>query len=151
QADPLIGQVITGKFRVLEAIGKGATGLVYRAENIALGSVIALKVLHAHRQHERRLADRFEREARATSKLNHANCIQVLDYGTDENGRMFMAMEFVDGTSLQTEIEQTPSFPLNRLVRIITQVLGALDEAHANGIIHCDLKPDNIILEERAG
>jgi len=147
-SDPLIGRVIDGKYAVLERIGSGAMGNIYKAEHKALSKVVALKVLHRHLVREESHVKRFHREARAASRLSHPNCITVLDFGQTEDGWSYIAMEYLPGRDLcRILFEEGPMAP-ERAAHIIAQVLDALDEAHSNGVIHRDLKPENVMIEK---
>jgi len=150
--DPLPGRLIAGNFRVERLIGQGAMGNVYRAEQLSLGKAVAVKVLHAHLMSDDKLVGRFKREAKSASRLNHPNSIQIIDSGQDADGTLYIAMELLDGRDLAQIIRDEFPLPLPRVVRVMTQVMAALDEAHAQGVIHRDLKPSNIMLiERRAG
>jgi serine/threonine protein kinase len=149
--DPLVHRVIAGNFRVEKLIGSGAMGNVYKAEQLSLGKAVAIKVLHPHLMGDEKLVLRFKREAKSASLLNHSNSIQIIDSGQDKDGTLYIAMELLAGRDLAHVIRD--DFPLSvpRIVRIMTQVLSALDEAHSQGVIHRDLKPSNIMLTERRG
>jgi tRNA A-37 threonylcarbamoyl transferase component Bud32 len=144
--DPLIGKVVASNFRVQEVIGIGAMGKVYKAEQISLGKVVALKVLHRHLLGDVNLAKRFHREAQAASRLNHRNSIAIVDFGQAEDGSLFIAMEYLSGRDLLRAIREDFPFAPERIAHILAQVCDALDEAHHQGIIHRDLKPENIML-----
>jgi serine/threonine protein kinase len=149
--DPLLGRVIAGNFRIERLLGSGAMGNVYKAEQLSLGKAVAVKVLHAHLMGDEKLVLRFKREAKNASMLNHPNSIQIIDSGQDRDGTLYIAMELLTGRDLAHVIRD--DFPLSvpRIVRIMSQVLSALDEAHTQGVIHRDLKPSNIMLIERRG
>jgi serine/threonine-protein kinase len=149
--DPLPGRVIAGNFRIERLIGQGAMGNVYKAEQLSLGKAVAVKVLHAHLMGDERLVGRFKREAKSASKLNHPNSIQIIDSGQDATGTLYIAMELLDGRDLAQVLRDEFPMPLPRVVRIMSQVMAALDEAHAQGVIHRDLKPSNVMLIERRG
>jgi eukaryotic-like serine/threonine-protein kinase len=149
--DPFPGRLIAGNFRIERLIGQGAMGNVYRAEQLSLGKAVAVKVLHAHLMADEKLVGRFKREAKSASRLNHPNSIQIIDSGQDTDGTLFIAMELLPGRDLAQVIRDEFPLPLPRIVRIMTQVMSALDEAHAQGVIHRDLKPSNIMLTERRG
>jgi serine/threonine-protein kinase len=149
--DPLPGRVIAGNFRIEQLIGQGAMGNVYRAEQLSLGKAVAVKVLHAHLMDDEKLVGRFKREAKSASKLNHPNTIQIIDSGQDGDGTLYIAMELLAGRDLAQVLRDDFPLPLPRVVRIMSQVMSALDEAHAHGVIHRDLKPSNIMLIERRG
>ncbi len=149
--DPLPGRLIARNFRIEKLIGQGAMGNVYRAEQLSLGKRVAVKVLHAHLMGDDKLVGRFKREAKSASRLNHPNSIQIIDSGQDADGTLYIAMELLAGRDLAQVIRDEFPLPLPRVVRIMTQVMAALDEAHAQGVIHRDLKPSNIMLIERRG
>ena len=142
----LEGRVIAGNFRIERLLGRGAMGQVYLAEQMSLGKKVAIKVLHRHLQGDEALAKRFQREAKAASSLNHPNSLQIIDFGQAQSGELFIAMELLSGRDLSTVIHKEFPLSLDRMVRIMTQVLAALDEAHAQNIIHRDLKPENIMI-----
>jgi serine/threonine protein kinase len=150
-ADPVIGSVVNGKFRVEALIGQGGMGRVYRARHLTLDRPVVLKMLHRAYSSDPQIVQRFQREARAASRLNHQNSIAVLDFGEAEDGALFMAMEYLAGRDLARVVAE--DFPLgeDRIVRIGAQVLSALAEAHAQGVIHRDLKPENVMVEPRRG
>jgi len=124
-------------------------GNVYQAEQISLGKAVAVKVLHPHLMDDEKLVGRFKREAKSASKLNHPNSIQIIDSGQDADGTLYIAMELLAGRDLAQVIRDDFPLSLPRVVRIMSQVMSALDEAHAMGVIHRDLKPSNIMLIER--
>ena len=142
---------MNGKFRVEALVGQGGMGRVYRAKHLTLDRPVVLKMLHQDFSTDPQVVQRFQREARAASRLNHPNSIAVLDFGEAEDGTLFMAMEYLAGRDLARIIGD--EFPLGeaRIVRIGAQILSALAEAHAQGIIHRDLKPENVMVEPRRG
>ena len=150
-ADPWIGQVVNGKFRIEAMLGQGGMGKVYRGRHLTLDRPVVLKMLHPDLSTDPQVVQRFQREARAASRLNHPNSIAVLDFGAAEDGTLFMAMEFLSGRDLARILAD--EFPLGeaRIVRIGAQILSALAEAHAQGIVHRDLKPENVMVEPRRG
>jgi eukaryotic-like serine/threonine-protein kinase len=148
-ADPVVGQTVDGRWHVLRKIGVGAVGAVYLAERAKLGRQVALKLLHPEYLSNNEYVRRFAREARALSRLQHINCVSILDVGTHEH-RPYIVMELVNGPSLTEEIG-TPEMTTARAVALMRQVLDGLAHAHGHGIIHRDLKPDNIIVTEVAG
>ena len=146
--DPLIGRLLDGKYAVQERIGSGAMGNIYKAEHKALSKIVALKVLHKHLVREESHVKRFHREARAASRLNHPNCITVLDFGQTDDGWSYIAMEYLPGRDLcRILFDEGPMAP-ERAGHVMAQVLDALDEAHAAGVIHRDLKPENVMIEK---
>lgn len=147
-ADPLIGREVEGKYRVLERIGTGAMGSIYKAEDRTLGRTVVLKVLHRHLISEEDHVRRFRREALAASRLRHPNCITVLGFGQTEEGWTYIAMEYLSGQDLCRILSDERRLPPRRVVHIAEQVLAALEDAHAEGIVHRDLKPENIMVEQ---
>jgi serine/threonine-protein kinase len=148
--DPLIGAVVGERYRIVGRIGVGGMGAVYRAEHTMMRRDLAIKVLLAELGGRDEFARRFEREAESASRLDHPNIITVTDFGRTPDGSLFLAMEFLAGDSLTTLIKEGP-LPRERALAIIRQMLRALDHAHAAGVVHRDLKPDNIMLIERDG
>jgi serine/threonine-protein kinase len=147
--DPYLGTVVNGKFHVEALIGQGGMGKVYRARHLTLERPVVLKILHRGFSADPAVAQRFHREAKAASRLNHPNSIAVLDFGQAEDGTLFMAMEYLQGKDLARVIAEGHPLPVGRIVRIGAQILSALAEAHALGIIHRDLKPENVMIEPR--
>ncbi|HVE81577.1 MAG TPA: protein kinase, partial [Myxococcales bacterium] len=150
-ADDIIGKLIARKFRVEALLGEGGMGKVYRARQVALDKAVVLKVLRQSLQSDERTVARFQREAKAASRLNHPNSISMLDFGQAEDGSLYIAMEFVAGKDLHDILGREWPMPEGRVVRIVAQVLSALADAHLAGVIHRDLKPENIMLEQRRG
>src|SRR5262245_47669876 len=146
EIDPIVGATL-GRWRILRRIGAGATGIVYLAEQ-QNGGQGALKLLHAEFTSNDHFVRRFAREARVLSRLQHVNCTSILDVGEYED-RPYIVMEVVPGHRLTTEIG-TPRMTPVRAVSLIRQVLMGLDHAHGHGIVHRDMKPDNLMVTERA-
>ncbi len=148
--DDLTGTTLaSGRYEIVEAIGRGGSGKVYRARHTGLGSQVAVKVLHRGRDADARAIRRFEREARTMSKLDHPNVTRVVDFGQEPSGRLFIAMELLEGTGLHHLIAERAPFPLRSIVNLMTQICGALSAAHDQGIIHRDMKPENVIVVPR--
>jgi serine/threonine-protein kinase len=146
--DPLVGRTLPGGYVILDLVGIGGMGRVYRAEQTNLGRTVAVKIIHPHLVGEENAAARFITEARAASRLNHPNSVAVIDFGKTEDGQLYLVMEFLRGKDLaRVQYEEGP-LSFRRIVSILRQVLAALSEAHHLGIIHRDLKPENIILEQ---
>jgi serine/threonine protein kinase/sugar lactone lactonase YvrE len=141
------GSLILAKYRILHEIGRGGMGLVYLAEDIRLGRQVALKELIISRTLQGRereaVISRFQREARTMSTLSHPNIVTIFDIGEDQR-RHFIAMEYLAGNSLKHLLDEAHEFRLEEVLDIIIQVASALDHAHSKGIIHRDIKPDNI-------
>ncbi len=152
--DPLIGRSIGGRYVITERIGAGGMGVVYKAKQGAVDRNVAIKVLltrPAEKDDEyETLVRRFHLEARAASKLSHPNTITIYDFGQDEDGLLYIAMEFLDGISLDRVLKQGALTP-QRAVRVIMQLCHSLSEAHKKGIVHRDIKPDNIFLINLGG
>ncbi len=145
--DPLVGRTLPGGYVILDLVGIGGMGRVYRAEQTNLGRTVAVKIIHPHLVGEENAAARFITEARAASRLNHPNSVAVIDFGKTEDGQLYLVMEFLRGKDLaRVQYEEGP-LSFRRIVSILRQVLAALSEAHHLEIIHRDLKPENIILE----
>ncbi len=149
--DELIGKTVAGKYRVESMLGEGGMGKVYKANQLALDKHVVLKVLRQALLSDERTVARFQREAKAASRLNHPNSISVLDFGQAEDGAMYIAMEYVHGKDLHGILSKEWPLPEARVVRIMSQVLSALSDAHSAGVIHRDLKPENIMVEQRRG
>ncbi|MDP1826903.1 MAG: protein kinase [Archangium sp.] len=145
--DPLIGQTIDGRFRIVDVIGKGAMGKVYRAVQLPLNRAVAIKLLDSRygAGRDESFKQRFLVEAALTSKLNHPNTVRVLDYGSTRDGLFFLAMEYLDGETLEKLLTKGP-LPWHRVLSIGQQMARALREAHELGVVHRDLKPGNVVL-----
>ncbi|MFO0724228.1 MAG: protein kinase [Myxococcota bacterium] len=148
--DPWIGRMLANRYAVERVIAAGGMGRVYLATQMPLGRPVAIKVVRTEIQGSRQqFLRRFFLEASACAKLTHPNIITIHDYGEAEDGNVFMAMEYLDGRSLDKEIKDTAPMPPDRALHIAIQVSRALREAHAKGIIHRDLKPQNVMLMEQ--
>jgi eukaryotic-like serine/threonine-protein kinase len=144
--DPRIGTVMADRYRVLARLGRGGMGAVYEVEHITTGKRFALKTLLPGLGKVSEISRRFEREARAVSRLTHPNIVTVSDFGAlDDDGSLYLVMELVRGRSLGDVLESEIISPA-RAFAVVRQVLEALEHAHANGVVHRDLKPDNIML-----
>ncbi len=136
----------SGKYRLDELVGAGGMGAVYRGHHRDLDRVVAVKVLHPHLKLDGDLAKRFHAEAQTMSRIDNPNVTRVLDFGQEPDGLVYIAMEYLDGIDLESVIEREGRLPLDRLLRIMVQVCGALGHVHRHGIIHRDVKPTNIML-----
>ena len=150
-SDPLVGETLAGKYRVEERLSVGGMGTVYRATHILMDKKVAIKVLRPSLAADEKIVARFSREARAASKISHPHALSVTDFGEDEGGVVFLVMEFLNGRTLKEVIRQDGPLPLSRVVEIMRQVCSALDAAHAEGVVHRDLKSDNIMLLNTTG
>ncbi|HEY0480108.1 MAG TPA: protein kinase [Kofleriaceae bacterium] len=145
----LVGRVLGDKFKLTACIGIGGSGAVYRADQIALGRTVAVKILNEELSADARMIKRFRDEAMSASRLNHPNCVSIIDYGQSPDGLLYLAMEYVKGPTLtQLLVTQNP-LPIDRVIDIVMQSLAGIEEAHLAGVIHADLKADNIILDQR--
>lgn len=143
----LLGRRMGDKFVLRELIGTGATGHVFRADQTTLGRTVAVKVLREHLASDPEVVKRFHDEALAASRLNHPNTVAVIDYGQTDDGRLYIVMEYLRGRTLTQILRTEPRMPIGRAVALVSQVLDALEEAHAAGVVHADLKSDNIMVE----
>ena len=142
----LIGRTIAGKFVVESVIAVGGIGTVYRARQLALDRIVAIKVLHDENAREQKFIERFKREARAASRLDHPNSVRVLDFGQEGDSLLYLAMEYVEGRTLYDVIQKDWPLGDKRVVDIMSQVLAAVGVAHDMEVIHRDLKPENIMI-----
>jgi serine/threonine-protein kinase len=136
--DPLVGQLIGGRFRVTGVLGEGGMGKVYVGEQ-QMGSTVrkvAIKTLHTHLSKDPSVVARFHRECGTVAQLEHPNTIKVFDFGATNDGTLYIAMEFVAGKPLSDVIAKEGALAPERVTKIMRQVCGALDEAHMQGIIH---------------
>ena len=144
--DSLIGTTLAGKYRIEARLNEGGMGTVYRATHVLMEKTVAIKVLRPSLAADEKIVARFSREARAASRISHPNALTVTDFGEDENGIVFLVMEFLSGRTLKQLIRDEGPLPLTRVVEIVRQVGDALNAAHAQGVVHRDLKSDNIML-----
>ena len=140
------GAILLGRYRIERELGRGGMAVVYAASHITIGATVAIKVLHASLAARRAAADRFLTEARAIAAVQHPNVVRVSDYGELSDGRPFLVMEYLQGHDLGRELEQTSPLPWSTLRPLVLQVCAGLQAAHDVGIVHCDVKPQNIFL-----
>ena len=148
--DPALGRVIAGRYRLEARIGEGGMGIVYRARHVLIDRVVAVKLIRPDLRGETHLRAWMLREARAANRVDHAHIIDIHDIGETDDGELYLVMEYLIGTPLSTELAKGP-MPLNRAVDIIEQMGAALSRAHDLGVVHRDLKSDNILLTARGG
>lgn len=152
-ADPMLGKLVGGRYRITELIAEGGMGRVYAAEQLMGSTVrkVAVKLLvseYSGREHDMR---RFARECSTVAELEHPNTIRFYDYGETDDGDLYIAMEFLAGRSLAKLLRDEGPMSPERVDRIVGQICGSLDEAHGRGIVHRDLKPDNVVLTSPGG
>ncbi|KAB2903252.1 MAG: serine/threonine protein kinase [Kofleriaceae bacterium] len=140
-----------GNYRLDRILGRGGMGTVYSGEHVYIKKPVAVKVLHPQFARYPDAVNRFLREARAASSINHPNIVDVTDFGVLGDGLVYFVMEYLDGKSLEDLIEKDGAVELHRALNIVNQMSYALEAAHEMGVIHRDLKPDNIMLLERPG
>jgi serine/threonine-protein kinase len=145
--DPFIGRdILDGQFQIIQKVGSGGMGAVYKALQPSMNRMVGIKILHPKLANRKDLVSRFRREARAMSHLTHPNTVKVFLYGELDDGSLYIVMEFLEGKNLNQTVRADGPFPVARALPILIQACGALDEAHTQGIIHRDLKPENIFL-----
>lgn len=147
--DPLIGSLVGNRFVVIEKIAQGGMGVVYRAEQTGIWRPVALKVLRPRYSRDKNLHERFRIEAATASRLSHPNTITIYDFGFTDDRGLYIAMEMLDGLSLDQEIARNGALDWRRGCRVGVQICASLQEAHESNILHRDLKPENIMLTNR--
>ncbi len=143
--DPLIGVVVAERYKIIEALGRGGMGAVYKVEHTRIGKLLAMKLLTGELSRNPDVVRRFKLEALTVSKLSSPNTVQVFDFGASE-GLTYLVMELVNGDDLGRTLRSQGPMPWSRVGRIIIQVCSSLAEAHQKGIVHRDIKPENVML-----
>jgi serine/threonine-protein kinase len=146
--DSWIGEIIDGRYRILGRIGGGGMGEVYRIEHVRMGKIAAMKMIHGVLARDKEMRLRFRREAQAVSRLTHIHTVQVFDFGQHKES-MYLVMEYVRGEDLGEVLRRDGPMKVFRACDIVVQVCGALAEAHEQGIIHRDVKPENLLLTRK--
>jgi len=146
--DPLIGKTIAGRFRIIDLVGKGGMGMVYLAEHETLPRRFAIKILKSEYLTNELFVERFRREAIASSRAVHPNVVYITDFGRLPEGNFYIVMEFLEGVGLDKLLETQGRIPLTRALPILIQIADALDHTHKMGVIHRDLKAENVLLVE---
>lgn len=144
--DPYLGQLIKGRYNVTSKIGQGGMGTVYLAEQVSVGRKVALKVLQGSYASDDEFIGRFRREARLAASLNHKNIVTIYDFDQGNDGSLFIAMEYLHGEKLSDVIRRDGSLDVSRAIRLGLQIAEGLEAAHRTGVIHRDIKPDNIMV-----
>jgi serine/threonine protein kinase len=154
-SDTLIGQVLSGKYRIKKRLGRGGMAEVYLAEQKSLGRKVAIKLMHAFLLSDQDFLNRFKREARAMASLSHPHIVSVYDFDTYGEDSYYLVMEYIDGGTLKAHLQELAArkerMPLERVVTLITQTADALAYAHNRGMVHRDIKPGNIMLDGETG
>jgi serine/threonine protein kinase len=147
--DPLLGRVLSERYRILKKLGEGGMGVVYLAEHVVIEKKIALKVLFPDLTRRADLVQRFMQEAKSASRIGHENVIDITDFGQSPEGYVFIAMEYLSGQDLGQVLKASGRMPWARAQPIVLQIAKALRAAHERGIIHRDMKPENIFVLPR--
>lgn len=145
--DPLLGTTVAGRYKVIKLLGEGGMGQVYLAEHTAIEKRIALKVLRSEYAHKGEIVTRFQQEAISASRIKHPNVLDVFDFGQLENGCFYLAMEFLEGNDLADELQRSRVLTAPRALPIAMQICRALSVAHSKGVVHRDMKPENVFLQ----
>lgn len=140
-----------GQYRLLERLGAGGMGEVYKAEHVLLKRPCAIKLIKPTSEADSAAVTRFEKEVKNTAKLTHWNTVEIYDYGRTEDGTFYYVMELLPGMSLEEMVQRYGNLPPSRVVHLLQQICGALQEAHGKGLIHRDIKPANIFASQRGG
>ena len=141
----MTGKILDDRYELMEKIGSGGMADVYKARDILLDRIVAVKILHSSFAEDNDFIIRFRHEAQSAGKLSHPNIVGLYDVGCDSDVH-YIVMEYVEGETLKQYIQNHPNIPIDTAVRIAIEIGYALEEAHANGIIHCDIKPHNVLL-----
>ena len=137
--------LLNKRYKLLSPIGAGGMAVVYKAQDLSLGRLVAVKVLRENLTGDPEFLARFQQEARAAANLQHPNIVTVHDFGKD-GGRYYIVMEYIEGKDLKTLIKETGQFPVDRALDIFVQLCAGIGYAHRAGLVHCDVKPQNILI-----
>src|SRR5690349_17324347 len=141
----MTGEVVAGRYELEELVGSGGMSSVYRALDQLLERNVALKILHPHYGDDAEYVERFRREARAVAQLSHPNIVTVIDRGEDD-GQQYIVFEYIDGESLKQLVARTGPLPTRRALELSVEIADALSFAHEHGLIHRDVKPQNVLV-----
>jgi tRNA A-37 threonylcarbamoyl transferase component Bud32 len=146
--DPLIGMLIHDRYRIESLVAKGSMGVIYKATQESIGRTVAVKVMHGYLVNDDESMKRYQKEAKAASRLNHPNITTVYDFGVLASGQPYIVMDLLTGKSLADVLQQRGQLTFGQTSMAFNQVCQALQEAHAHGIVHRDIKPENIVIDE---
>jgi eukaryotic-like serine/threonine-protein kinase len=146
QTDKLIGRTIKNKYKIVKRLGQGGMGAVYLAEQLGIGLKVALKFLKSELSSDAEICRRFLNEAKSYALVAHPNAVTLHEFGQDEEGNLFIAMEYVEGTDLKKELAEKKRLPTHEAISIALQATDILGHAHSRGVVHRDLKPENLML-----
>jgi len=149
--DPLLGRIFAGRYQVNNLVAAGGMGRVYRAQQRGLERWVALKVLHRNRSSDEAVAKRFYTEMRAMARVEHPYTVRVYDFGHASDGALFVVMELIGGRTLSEVIDEQAPLTPSRVAAIGARIARGLAAAHAMGVVHRDLKPDNVLLTDSYG
>ncbi len=144
--DRMVDKVIKGKYRIVRKLGQGGMGAVYLAEQLGIGHRVALKFLKSEFSSDAEIARRFLNEAKSYARVAHPNAVTLHDFGQDEEGNLFIAMEYCEGVDLKKVISEQRQLPVYEAIEVVLQVADVLANAHGKGVVHRDLKPENIMI-----
>ncbi|MBX9686232.1 MAG: serine/threonine protein kinase, partial [Candidatus Obscuribacterales bacterium] len=149
---PLPHEEFAGSYELISRLGHGGMGIIYKARKVESQDIIALKVLHSHLLNDNESKKRFEQEAAACRDLKHRNLITMLEFGFSKHGQPYMTMEYLEGSSLSTIIDEGGRLEVRKFINIFTQICDGLNHAHQKGVVHRDVKPSNVmIIKSEAG
>ena len=150
-SDPMLGSTVADRYLLTDRLGQGASGTIYRAEHVTLRRKVAVKVLHHELSRDDLAIERFRREATTVGQIENDHIVEIFDFGRTMDGRLYLAMELLEGETLADLMEREGQLPVDRAIDILDQLGEALMEAHAMGYVHRDLRPRNIFLAIRRG
>jgi serine/threonine protein kinase len=148
--DPNIGKLVADRYRIVSMVGRGGMGVVYKAEHSNIDRIVAIKMLHPHIVADAETVKRFQQEAHAVSRVEHPHNVRIYDFGMTDLGQPFIVMDYIEGGSLREVLKRDGTLPMVRVGEIMEQVIDALACAHQAGVVHKDIKPENIMLTERS-
>ncbi len=146
--DPLLGKIISGRYRIIRKLGQGGMGAVYLAEQVGIGHRVALKLLNTALAGHEEIIQRFLNEAKSYARIAHPHAVAFHEFGQDEEGRLFISTEYIEGPDLKKYLIDRGRLSVYEAVEIVLQIADALEHAHQNGVIHRDLKPENVIVRQ---